>query len=199
MFSILTGLQGFRAPQAVSLFSFLVWDKQQNRTVILSLGLTVEAGQHSRRPLNRNFLLRSRLASQISVQTGSATGLLQPSVTGVINSPQDHRRLEKQFLFQADICYVFKSPIFVFVFLESFCAVCLPCIFPQQHSWSSPSFPEAGLSQPTNGITMVCYCLQWPRHSLTGIGALSQFSQLSSIWRSPGKREKKVLCFCWGS
>lgn len=93
---------------------------------------------------------------------------------------------------KADICSVFKShkPIFVLVFLESFCAVCLAYRFPRQHSGSSPSFPQAGLSRPTNGITMVCYCLPWPRRSLTRIGALSQFSQLSSIWRSSGKRKK---------
>ena len=61
--------------------------------------------------------------------------------------------------------------------------------FPRQHSGSSPSLPEAGLSRPTNGITMVCYCLPRPRRSLTRIEALLQFSQLSSIWRSSGKRK----------
>lgn len=55
---------------------------------------------------------------------------------------------------------------------------------------SSPSFPRAGLSWPTNGITMVCYGLPWPRHSQTRIGALLQFSELSGIWRSSGKRKK---------
>lgn len=90
------------------------------------------------------------------------------------------------------ICSVFKShkPIFVPVLLESFRAVCSVCRFPRQHSGSSPSFPEAGLSRPTNGITMVCYCLQWPRRSLTRIGALSQFLQLLSIWRSSVNRKK---------
>lgn len=56
--------------------------------MILSLGLTVEAGQHSsRRSLNRNFLLRSRFASQVSV-TGCTAGWLQPSLAGVINCPK---------------------------------------------------------------------------------------------------------------
>lgn len=86
-----------------------------------------------------------------------------------------------------DIRSVFKShrPIFALVFLESFCPVCLAYRFPRQHSGSSPSFPEAGLSRPTNGIIMVCYCLPRPRRSLTRIGARSQFSRpwhLEVIW-----------------
>lgn len=65
------------------------------------------------------------------------------------------------------------------VFLESFHPACLAYRFPRQHWGSSPSFPEAVLSRPTNGITMVCSWQPWPRRSLTRIGA---FSQSSSIW-----------------
>lgn len=99
------------------------------------------------------------------------------------------------FQTKRDICSVLKShePIFVPVFLESFCPVCSACRFPQQHSGRSPSFPEAPLSRPTNGITMVCYCLPWPRHSLTRIVALSQFPLLSSIWRSSDERKKSPV------
>lgn len=85
-------------PQAVSSFPFLVWDKQRQRTRILSLGLTVEAGQRSsRRPLNRNFLLQSRPASQLGA-TGFAAGWLQPPLAEVIDChtqmmAEDHRSL----------------------------------------------------------------------------------------------------------
>lgn len=168
--------------------------------------MTVEAGQRGRRPLNGDFLHASRLAFQISARTGSA------SHRGHQLSPlSDHRRARGHFLFKgkwASAAFSNEgSQYLLFLSLGKlvffFFAVRLARTIPQQHSGSGPSLPEAGLSRPTNGITMVCYCLQWPRHSLTRIGALLQFSQLSSIWRSPGiatgKKKKNVLCFCWGS
>lgn len=81
------------------------------------------------------------------------------------------------------VCYALKSQmrIFAFVFLTSFCAVIMAWIFLRQHCGRGPSFPEAGLCWPTNEITMVCYCLNRPRRSLTRTGVLLPFPQLLSV------------------